>query len=104
MKADRKLNIIRALKREIAFYKRQSIPMPVNIINKAELNHLRLCTTLSKQEVMQMPKDDISLMLVYKMVELFNRKVMDLPIETKFDEEFGMYKAILDLWVKPKEF
>jgi hypothetical protein len=102
MKAERKVNIIRALKSEIDFYKRQLVP--VNVVYKTDLNHLRLCSSFSRQEVMQMPKDVISPLLVHKIVKAFEDSIMELPIETEYDEHFGVYRASLDLWVKPKRF
>ena len=101
MKAERKVNIIRALKSEINFYKRQLVP--VNVIDRTDLNHLRLNASFSVQEVVQMPKDILSPLLVYRIAKAFEDTVMEMPIETKFDEHYGMYKASLDLWVKPKD-
>ena len=99
MKAERKVNIIRALKSEIDFYKRQLVP--VNVVYETGLNHLRLQQMFSREEMMQMPKDMIASFIKYKMVE---SAITELPIETEFDEHFGVYRANLDLWVKPKRF
>lgn len=98
IKTERKVNIIRALKSEIDFYKRQLVP--VNVFYKTDLKHLRLCSSFS----MQMPKDVISPLLVHKIVKAFEDSIMELPIETEYDEHFGVYRASLDLWVKPKGF
>ena len=102
MKAERKVNIIRALKDELDFYKRQ--PVPVKVIEKMDLNHMRLCSSFSVEEVAQMPKDIMSPLLVHKLVKAFKDSIIQIPIETYYDEHFGMYKATLDLWVKPKRF
>lgn len=102
MKAERKVNIIRALKSEIDFYKRQ--PVPVKYLNMTDLNHLRLNASFSVQEVVQMPKDVLSPLLIHKIVKAFEDTIMDLPIETEYVEAYHMYKATLDLWVKPKGF
>ena len=102
MKAERKVNIIRALKSEIDFYKRQLVP--VNVVYKTDLNHLRLQQMFSREEVMQMPKEMVSPLLQHRMTKAFEDAIMELPIETEFDEHFGVYRASLDLWVKPKGF
>ena len=99
MRRERKVNIIRALKNEIYFYKRQ---FPVkHIARTTELNHLRLRSTVSAKEVVNMPKDIISPLLVRRMVKAFEDSIMELPIETEYDEYFGVYRASLDMWVKP---
>lgn len=100
MKKQRKVNIIRALKNELEFYKRQ--PVPINTVYVTELNHLRLQQMLLREEVMQMPKEMVSPLLIHKMVKAFEDFIMELPIETEFDEHSGVYRASLDLWVKPK--
>lgn len=102
MKAERKVNIIRALKSEIDFYKRQ--PVPVKMFNMRDLKHLKLCTYFSMQEVAQTPKDAISPLLIHRIVKAFEDTIMELPIETEYDEHLGVYRASLDLWVKPKRF
>lgn len=102
MRKDRKVNIIRSLKHELSFYKRQSVG--VRTVNMADLNHLRLHSIFSREEVMQMPKDEVSPLLQHKMAETFENAIMQMPIETEFDEHFGVYRASLDLWVKPKGF
>jgi hypothetical protein len=98
MKAERKVNIIRALKSEIDFYKQR--PVPVKMFNMRDLKHLKLCTYFSMQEVAQTPKDILSLLLIHKMAEAFEGAIIDLPIETEYDKQFDGYKATLDLWVK----
>ena len=100
MRSERKVNTIRALKQEIAFYKRQMVP--VNVVYKTELNHLRLCTSFSRGEVVQIPKDILSSILVHRIAKAFEDTVTELPIKTEYDEHFGIYRASLDLWVKPK--
>lgn len=90
MRRERKVNIIRALKDELEFYK--------------GLNHLRLQQMFSREEVMQMPKEEVSPLLQHRMAKAFENAIMELPIETEFDEHFGVYRASLDLWVKPKGF
>lgn len=102
MKAERKVNIIRALKSEIDFYKRQLVP--VNVVYKTDLNHLRLCSSFSVQEVVQMPKDVLSPLLIHKIVKAFEDTIKELPIKIEYIEETNTYKASLDLWVKPKDF
>lgn len=102
MRKDRKVNMIRALKSEVNFYKRQL--MPANVVYQTELKHLRLRSAFSRQEVVQMPKDMLSPLLQHRIVEAFENTITELPIETEFDEEFGVYRASIDLWVKPKRF
>lgn len=102
MQKPRKVNIIKALKSEIYFYKRQSVP--VKMFNMTDLNHLRLNASFSLQEVVQMPKDVLSPLLIHKLAKAFEDSIMQMPIETYYDESFGMHKATLDLWVKPKRF
>ena len=102
MKKQRKVNIIRALKYELDFYKRQ--PVPVKVLDRTELRHLRLHQMFSREEVMQMPKETVSPLLQHRMAKAFEESIMELPIETEFDEKFGVYRASIDLWVKPKRF
>lgn len=102
MRKDRKVNIIRALKDELDFYKRQ--PVPVKVIYRTELVHLRMQQVLRREEVMQMPKEEVSPLLQHRMAKAFENEIMQMPIETEFDEDFGVYRASLDLWVKPKGF
>lgn len=100
MRRERKVNIIRALKNEIDFYKRRSFPVK-HLACTTELNHLRLRSTVSAEEVVNMPKDIISPLLARRMVKAFEDSIMELPIETEYDEYFGVYRASLDMWVKP---
>ena len=102
MRKERKVNIIRSLKHELSFYKRQSVG--VRTVNMTGLNHLRLHAIFSRDEVMQMPKDEVSPLLQHRMAKAFEDAIMQMPIETEFDEHFGVYRASLDLWVKPKRF
>lgn len=102
MKSERKVNIIKALKDEINFYKQQLVP--INVFGRTELKHLRLNSSFSMQEVAQMPKDVLSPLLVHKLVKAFEDSIMEMPIKTEFDEGSGGYKASLDLWVKPRRF
>lgn len=101
-KKQRKANIIKALKYELDFYKRQ--PVPIKTVYMTELNHLRLQQMFSREEVIQMPKEMVAPLLQHRMVKAFEDAIMELPIETEFDERFGVYRASLDLWVKPKRF
>ena len=102
MRKERKVNIIKSLKTEINFYKRQLVP--VNVFDKTELKHLRLYSSFSREEVLQMPKDIISPLLIRRMAKAFEDSITELPMETEFDEYSGAYKASLDLWVKTKRF
>lgn len=103
MRSVRKVNIIRALKDEIIFYKKQLDPINMHDrLDRTELKHLRLSAEFSLHEVEQMPKDVLSPLLIHKIVESFKNTIMYLPMETEYDERFDIYKAILDLWVKPK--
>lgn len=102
MRKDRKVNIIRSLKHELSFYKRQSVG--VRTVNMTDLNHFKLHAMFSKEEVMQMPKESVSPLLQHKMTKAFEDAIMQMPIETEFDEHFGVYRASLDLWVKSKRF
>lgn len=102
MRKERKVNTIRALKYELESYKRQ--PVPVKEIYLGDLKHLRLHQSLSREEVMEMPKDLVTPLLQHKMAKALEDAVKVLPIETEFDEDFGVYRANLDLWVKPKGF
>ena len=102
MKRERKVNIIRALKNELYLYKRQSIG--IKTVYMTDLNHLRLNQMFTREEVMKMPKESLSPLIRCRMVKAFEDAIMELPIETEFDEEFGVYRASIDLWVKPKRF
>ena len=53
------------------------------------------------REVYAMPKDAIPELLIRRMVHQFEESIAQLPIETDFDEQRNVYKARLDLWVKP---
>ena len=102
MKKPRKINTIKALKWEIEYYKRQLVP--VNVVDRTSLKHLRLHTMYSPHEVAMMPRDGISDILIHRMSKAFADYIMSLPIETSYDEKYNVYKAELDLWVKPKKF
>lgn len=102
MEKDRKVNTIRALKSELLFYKKKAItPLKVDI---TYLKHLRIQQAFSREEVMQMPKVIVSPLLIRRMVKAFEDSITELPIETEYDEDLGIYKAKLDLWVKQKMF
>lgn len=102
MKKERKVNLIRALKSELEFYKHQ--PVNINTVYKTNLTHLRINQMFSRQEVLQMPKHILSDLVIDRMTKSFRDSIMDFPIETEFDELLGGYRASLDLWVKPKNF
>lgn len=102
MRKDRKVNIIRSLKHELSFYKRQLITP--RIVYQTELTHLRLQQVFSREEVMQMPKDVMPDLLQRRLSRAFENAIMQMPIETEFDDYFGVYRSSLDLWVKPKRF
>lgn len=104
MRKDRKVNIIRSLKHEISFYKRQLLPVNHITIDRTELQHLRLHQVFSREEVMQMPKDVFPDLLKRRLSRAFENAIMQMPIETEFDEYFGVYRATLDLWVKPMRY
>ena len=84
----RKVNIIKALKEELRHYK--------------DLNHLRLKALFSREEVANMPRDVIPELLQIKLSKAFADNINKLPIETEYDENEDIYKARLDIWVKPK--
>ena len=96
---ERKANIIKALKGDLLFYKRKCIKP--NIIYQADLRQLRLQAMFLPSEVYAMPKDAIPELLIRRMVHQFEDSIAQLPIETEFDEQRNVYKARLDLWVKP---
>ena len=100
MRKPRKVNTIKALKWEIAYYKRQL--MPLNIIDRTTLKHLKLHTMFSPHEVDMMPKDVIPDMLIHRMTKAFADYISSLPIETSYDEQSNVYRAELDLWVKER--
>jgi hypothetical protein len=95
MRRERKVNIIRALKDEIDFYKKQCVY--VKYLDRSELRHLRLSSAYSADEILNIPKS----ILMRRMVKPFEDVIMELPIETEYDENVGVYRASLDIWVKP---
>ena len=99
MRRERKVNIIRALKDELDFYKRQ--PVPVKVIERTELNHFRISQVFSQEEISRMPKEILSPLLIQRITKEFADLIGRLPIETEYDEKFGVYRARLDLWVNP---
>lgn len=100
MQKERKVNVIRALKNELEFYKRQ--PVPVREIGAVDLVHLRLEQTFPREEVLQMPKEILSPLFIQRIANEFADLIGKLPIETEFDEHDLVYRTRLDLWVKPK--
>ena len=102
MRKERKVNIIRSLKHELLFYKQQ--PVGIKTVYMTDLTHLRIQKSFLREEVMQMPKEMISPLLQHRMAKAFEDAISELPIETEFDEHFGVYRASLDLWVKPKRY
>ena len=98
MNKDRKINIIKALKEEIHFYKNQ--PVPVKIIRETiDLDHLCISSMFSFEEVSEMPKDIIPDLLIRKLTKAFSDNIKAFPIRTSLDEEHRRYRADLDLWV-----
>lgn len=96
MNKERKTNIIKALKHEINFYKNQ----PVKIIRETiDLDHLRISSMFSFEEVSEMPKDIIPDLLIRKLTKAFSDNIKDFPIMTSLDEKHRSYRADLDLWV-----
>lgn len=96
MNKERKTNIIKALKSEIAWYKRQ----PVKIIRETiDLDHLCISSMFSFEEVAEMPKDIIPDLLICKLTKAFSDNIKDFPIRTSLDEKHRSYRADLDLWV-----
>ena len=59
---------------------------------------------VSREEVAQMPKEMVTPLLQCGIVKTFEDAINELPIEIEFDERFGVYRANLDLWIKPKGF
>ena len=100
MRKPRKVNTIKALKWEIDYYKRQLVPVNTIVIDRTSLKHMKLHTIFSPQEVAMMPKDEISDALIHRMTKAFADYIGSLPIETSYDEQFNVYRAELDLWVK----
>ena len=101
MRKKRKVNIIRALKDEINFYKRQLFVPAKYQMDRTELNHLRLNGAVSINEVMNAPTSTIlASLLAHRMVKTFEDSIKELPIETEYDEHLGIYRANLDIWVK----
>jgi hypothetical protein len=98
MNKDRKVNIIRDLKEEIIFYKKQLIP--VNTIDRTRLNHLKLSIAFTPEEIITMPADAKEDLIAHRMTKVFADSVMQMPIETEFDFQQNRYKATLDLWTR----
>ena len=98
MRSERKVNTIRALKYELDYYKRQ--PVGIKTVYMRDLKHLRIQQMLLREEVMQMPKEIVSPLLQRRIVKSFEDIITNLPIKTEFDEDLGVYRASLDLWVE----
>lgn len=103
MRKERKVNIIRALKDEIDFYKQQTVkPMKLNM---TELNHLRIQQVFSREEVMNfthMPEEVRTALIQRKIAKAVEDSIAKLPVETEFDVYSETYRVSLDLWVKQK--
>ena len=97
MNKERKTNIIKALKSEIAWYKRQ--PCEEIIRETIDLDHLCISSMFSFEEVAEMPKDIIPDLLIRKLTKAFSDNIKDFPIRTSLDEKHRSYRADLDLWV-----
>ena len=39
-------------------------------------------------------------LLKHNLVKAFSENIMQMPIETEFDERYRGYRAYLDIWVK----
>lgn len=98
-KKERKVNIIKALKEEIGFYKHLKVPV---VYQTTDLMHLRIQSAFTPEEVYQMPRDVIPELLAAKLSDAFAGNINMLPIETEYDERYRIYKAHLDIWVKSK--
>ncbi len=103
MRKERKVNIIRALKQELSFYKQSSVkPM---ILNTTELKHLRIQQIFSMEEVMhitRLPKELRTSLIQSRIAKAVQDSIGELPVVTEFDEHYGTYRVSLDLWVKPE--
>lgn len=100
MRKPRKVNTIKALKWEIDYYKRQLVPVNTIVIDRTTLKHIGLQTIFASHEVAMMSKDEISNKLKHRMTNAFADYISSLPIETSYDEQFDVYRAELNLWVK----
>lgn len=104
MRKDRKVNTIRALKRELSFYKQSTIKPMVS--NTTELKHLRIQQIFSMEEAIyftQLPKELRTPLIQRRISKAVEDSIEELPVVTEFDEYSGTYRVSLDLWVKPKD-
>ena len=101
MRKERKVNIIRALKDEIDFYKRLTVKTMT--LNPQELKHLRIQQVFSREEVMQitkMPKEVRVSLIKSRIAKEVLDSIRELPVITEYDEYSGIYRVSLDLWFK----
>lgn len=104
MRKERKINIIRALKEELSFYKKTSVNRIV--FDTTELKHLRIQQIFSMEEAIyftQLPKELRTPLIQRRISKAVEDSIEELPVVTEFDEYSGTYRVSLDLWVKPKD-
>lgn len=105
MRKDRKVNIIRALKQELSFYKQSTVKPPM-VFNTSELKHLRIQQIFSMEEAIyftRLPKELRTPLIHRRIAKAVEDSIGKLPVVTEFDENSGTYRVSLDLWVKPKD-
>ena len=100
MNKPRKVTLIKELKREVNFYKNMTATVSAQYFYESKLNRLQLNVAFSRNEI-QLSEDEIDYLLKRKMTDAFREVLPQIPIETRFDQYFQIYRARLDLWVKP---
>ena len=98
MKSERKINMIKALKKELNYYEKEALR--TYTVDRTGLRHLRLKTAYSAIEVAYMSKDELDPLIIRSMSKAFGDILNQMPMETEYDERFQMYKVTLDLWIK----
>ncbi len=99
MNKPRYMNLYKALKKELDYYKYQNLNF--HFENKP-FHHLRLKSFFSRYEVMDIPKDRIPEILIRRISRAFEDSIMQFPIIINYKKESGIYEAVLDLYIEQK--
>jgi hypothetical protein len=102
MNKERRVNIIKALKNELSFYKRQPVQYTVM---ESNLKHLTLNTRIETDVIMNSNEIGLKNYLERRFSEQFTDAISSnkIPVKTEYDEYSRDCKITVDLYVKREE-
>lgn len=98
MNKERRVNIIKALKNELSFYKRQPVKYTVM---ESNLKHLALNTRIETDVIMNSNEIGLKNYLERRFSEQFVNAISSnkIPVKTEYDEHSRDCKITVDLYV-----